>query len=117
MTTKSLLLLFAFWIVIGSSLIKINGTFHLAQLNHRTAANAAQWRVIDNYGKLPLSFEENQGQTDSNVRFVSRGAGYNLFLTADEAVLSLKKPQGGSQAADEKGNPLRARVAQIARLR
>src|SRR6266404_5944701 len=28
------------------------------------------------YGKLPLSFEANQGQTDTSVQFLSRGNGY-----------------------------------------
>src|ERR1700730_6443779 len=32
------------------------------------------------YGKLPLSFEANQGQTDKSVNFVARGGGYSLFL-------------------------------------
>ena len=47
---------------------------------NRTALNA-------NYGKLPLSFEANQGQTDPKVRFASRGKGYTLFLTDSAAVL------------------------------
>lgn len=38
------------------------------------------------YGKLPLSFEANQGQTDPQVKFLSRGNGYSLFLTPTEAV-------------------------------
>src|SRR5438128_10177087 len=42
----------------------------------------------ETYGKLPLSFEINEGQTDAQVKFFSRGAGYNLFLTSTEAVLS-----------------------------
>src|SRR6266480_298937 len=42
------------------------------------------------YGKLPLSFEENQGQTAREVRYVSRGSGYELFLTPREAVLALR---------------------------
>ena len=42
------------------------------------------------YGKLPLSFEANQGQTDHRVKFLSRGRGYALFLAGDEAVLSVK---------------------------
>jgi hypothetical protein len=46
-------------------------------------------QVIESYGKLPLSFEANQGQTDRRVKFVSRGSGYTLFLTEDSAVLSL----------------------------
>lgn len=41
------------------------------------------------YGKLPLQFEANQGQTDARVKFFSRGSGYTLFLTGDEAVFSL----------------------------
>ena len=45
--------------------------------------------VMNSYGKLPLSFEANQGQTDARVKFLSRGSGYTLFLTQDSAVLSL----------------------------
>jgi hypothetical protein len=44
------------------------------------------------YGTLPLSFEPNQGQTDTWVKFLSRGRGYTLFLTATEAVLELQRP-------------------------
>ena len=55
-------------------------------------ANPAQkMRLAENYGKLPLSFEANAGQTDARVKFLSRGRGYALFLTADGAVLSLRK--------------------------
>jgi uncharacterized repeat protein (TIGR01451 family) len=46
-------------------------------------------RLASNYGKLPISFEMNQGQTDRAVQFLARGAGYTLFLTPGEAVLSL----------------------------
>ena len=35
---------------------------------------------------LPLFFEPNQGQTAPQVKFLARGSGYGLFLTADEAV-------------------------------
>ena len=42
------------------------------------------------FGKLPLSFEKNLGQTDSRVRFLSRGGGYTLFLNSTEAVLVLR---------------------------
>jgi hypothetical protein len=45
--------------------------------------------VIESYGKVPLSFEANQGQTDRRVKFLSRGSGYTLFLTDGSAVLSL----------------------------
>ncbi len=46
--------------------------------------------ISEAYGKLPLSFEPNQGQVDEEVRFLSRGNGYTLFLTSSEAVLSLR---------------------------
>jgi len=44
------------------------------------------------YGRLPLSFEENVGQTAREVRYVSHGSGYELFLTPQEAVLGLRTP-------------------------
>jgi hypothetical protein len=56
----------------------------------------AQARLVETYGKLPLSFEANSGQTDAQVRFLSRGRGYTLFLIGDEAVLSLRPPSANS---------------------
>ena len=41
-------------------------------------------------GQLPLGFEPNQGQTDAQVKFLARGAGYGVFLTADQAILTLR---------------------------
>ena len=61
------------------------------------APQAAQPRLQESYGKLPLSFEINRGQTDPQVKFLSRGNGYSLFLTGSEAVLALKKPGARSQ--------------------
>jgi uncharacterized repeat protein (TIGR01451 family) len=40
--------------------------------------------------KAPMSFEANQGQTDKRVKFLSRGAGYTLFLTPQGAVMALQ---------------------------
>src|ERR1039457_6817284 len=45
---------------------------------------------------VPLSFEANQGQTDSQVKFLSRGDGYSLFLTSHEAVFTLRPPAGAN---------------------
>jgi len=44
------------------------------------------------YGKLPLAFEANEGQTASPVHYLARGQGYQLFLTSQEAVLTLRQP-------------------------
>ena len=42
------------------------------------------------YFTLPLSFEANEGQTNPQVKFLSRGSAYTLFLTSEEAVLQLR---------------------------
>ena len=55
------------------------------------AAKKAQ--AAQNYGKIPLSFEANQGQADKTVKFLSNGRGYSLFLTDSSAVLALTKPE------------------------
>jgi hypothetical protein len=56
------------------------------------SAVAALTPTISTYGQRPLSFEPNRGQTAPEVRFLSRGPGYQRFLTAEEAVLALYKP-------------------------
>src|SRR5829696_3910675 len=47
------------------------------------------------YGKMPLLFEENKGQTDRQAKFVSRGAGYTLYLAETEAVFQLRISDSG----------------------
>jgi hypothetical protein len=54
----------------------------------------AKARILENYGSLPLRFELNQGQTDRQVRFLSRGSGYTVFLTRREAVMAFNGPSG-----------------------
>ena len=56
-------------------------------------------RILNDYGKLPLSFEANHGQSDPRVRFLSRTGGYTLFLTGDEAVLELGGKKAGTRGA------------------
>ena len=48
--------------------------------------------VAKNYGKLPLSFEVNTGKADKAVKFLSRSEDYGLYLTGNQAVLTLRKP-------------------------
>jgi len=79
------------------------------RLNHeRSVSRATQpgadqktrARVSEAYGSLPIRFEANAGQTDAKVKFLSRGRGYNLFLTQSEAVLTLRRvnSQNGADA-------------------
>jgi hypothetical protein len=75
--------------------------------NAAGAAQDAQARrkVVDGYGKLPLAFEANGGQAPSPVKFLARGPGYEVFLSAEEAVLSL------SRSAEGGGATLRMKLA------
>jgi hypothetical protein len=68
------------------------------------AAGRASTRpdLVKSYGKLPLSFEANHGQTDAQVKFIARGAGYTLFLTPAEAVFSLQQGHAANSASPSK---------------
>jgi hypothetical protein len=54
------------------------------RLEDGTAPAVAQ-PLAQAYGQIPLSFEVNQGQTDSQVQYLAHGQGYGLFLTANPA--------------------------------
>ncbi|MBZ5549579.1 MAG: SBBP repeat-containing protein [Acidobacteriia bacterium] len=55
-------------------------------------------RKIVSTVSVPLFFEPNLGQTDPQVKFLARGSGYGLFLTANAAVLELQ-PSGHQPSA------------------
>jgi hypothetical protein len=72
---------------------------------HATAAvPEGKVTVQEAYGKLPLSFEANRGQTDPQVKFLSRGPHHMLFLTSDEAVMVFMNPEPST-----KGEPARVK--------
>ena len=79
---------------------RLLGTALLTALLPKYCALAAPARpfrpVASEAYARPLSFEANQGQTDSRVRFLSRGRGYTLFLDPGEAVLALQGSQGAA---------------------
>jgi len=58
-----------------------------AQQVPRSEVKIRPQAVTESYGKLPMSFEANRGQTDARVKFLSRGLGYTLFLTGDAAAV------------------------------
>jgi hypothetical protein len=78
-------------IALAQSSSQTNAPIAAFNVSKPAAAQASdtQAKVAANYGKLPLSFEANHGQTDPQVKFLSRTAAYSLFLTGDEAVLTL----------------------------
>jgi hypothetical protein len=53
-------------------------------------------RILARVGELPLAFEKNQGQTDSQVQYVARGSGYTAFLTASDTVLAVNSEQNSA---------------------
>jgi hypothetical protein len=55
----------------------------------------AQAKLRAGLAALPLAFEQNQGQVDPRAKYMARGNGYKLFLTASDAVLTLKSPTPG----------------------
>ncbi len=74
-------------------------------------SEAGRQRVVEAYGKLPLTFEANQGQTDGRVKFLSRGRGFTVFLTSREAVLAFSKSAGLTAQKE----PLRTRDGRASR--
>ena len=59
--------------------------------------NPAEARAA--FGRLPMSFEPNQGQSDGSVKFLARGNGYGLYLTSREAALVFGGGQKGQTSA------------------
>ena len=67
--------------------MKLPGSSVIPSFNNPAKASKG---LAASYGQLPLSFEANHGQTDSQVQFLSRSSGYTLFLTKNEAVFQLR---------------------------
>ena len=63
------------------------------------------------YGKLPLAFEANEGQTAPPVHYMARGQGYQLFLTNQEAVLTLRQPAVPRTKSTKRPSLLAAQVS------
>jgi hypothetical protein len=62
------------------------------------AQDTTRQKVEVTYGNLPLSFEPNHGQTDPQVKFLSRASHRTLWLTGNEAVLAVGRRSGISWA-------------------
>ncbi len=52
-------------------------------------SEAHKVRLVEAYGRLPLSFIANAGQVVAEVRYYARGPGYTIFLTPEEIWLVL----------------------------
>jgi hypothetical protein len=87
----------ALYVGSGTRLSQVSSSGPLGNGTSRGPAGPVATALAPAFGKVPLSFEPNLGQSDPRVRFLSRGAGYGLFFTSDETVLAL----GNGQAASD----------------
>ena len=82
---------------------------------HSENTSESRGKILENastepdYGAIPLHFEQNVGQTNDQVKFLTRGSGYSLFLTSNEAVLALTKSKPRSR--NSKSDFLRMKIA------
>ncbi len=89
----SFLLVAAFRITRNSSHRNLSTTSAAARSTSPAAPATDKSAWLQAYGKLPLSFMENQGQLAQEVRYAAHGARYDLFLTSQEAVVALRHSQ------------------------
>jgi hypothetical protein len=63
--------------------------------------NPSPWPVsaLQTFGRGQMAFEPNLGQTNPQVQFLAHGPGFQTFLTASGAVLSLAEPGQGTGPA------------------
>ncbi len=109
---KAIVLLFSFSCV----LVPLFASWHVRRQPGPTPETSpsrpqlGQKRLASILSSLPASFEPNLGQSDPGVKFLSRGPGYALFLTPQEAVLSLPSPSEKSsrQSFTANSDPSRA---------
>jgi hypothetical protein len=71
--------------------------------------------IVEMLSQMPMSFEANHGQTSSEVKYLSRGRGYTMFLTADEAVMRLEKSAGNT--ADRPGEIGKKVISDVLRMK
>ncbi len=83
-------LLFSFSAGVAAQSLQSDSNGQSKQPMGGTASPGALQAARASFVKVPLSFEENRGQTDGRVKYLSRATNYNLFLMADEAVLTLR---------------------------
>jgi hypothetical protein len=95
--SERLRLLAALALLVGVGLLAFRVALHVPLPPTHSTTPMAKANVLTAYGKLPVSFEKNQGQTDPRVKFLARGNGFALFLTDGEAVLRLRAPKSKTE--------------------
>jgi len=65
--------------------------------NQATVDESTKVKLQETYGKLPLSFIQNNGQADEKVKFYEKGSGHSTFFTKEGVYLSLVRSQDVEQ--------------------
>lgn len=107
----------AIWLAAGAALALLALFYNEGSSPPAGGDPASGVEARASYDKLPLRFEPNRGQTDPEVKFLSRGAGYGLYLTSREAVLALSKPAPPARVASGDGNHRGGPPAAVIRMR
>lgn len=102
--------------VLAFALIALSSRYHRAAhadlpssvTSHpKTISPAVRERLQASFAGLPLAFEQNQGQTDPQVKYMARANGYTLFLTSQDAVFSFHSKSSAN------ARPGRSRVPKL----
>lgn len=56
-----------------------------------SAPSSHHAEILSSYGKLPIGFEANNGQTDRSVQYLAHNGPVSVFLTSDGAVISMSR--------------------------
>ena len=76
----------------------------------RKAAPISAAHASVQYGKLPLAFEPNLGQSNGQAKYLAHGDGYSLFLASNEAVLVLGQSSKNKSGLHAQSNVLRMQL-------
>lgn len=76
-----------------------------------------QPKVAAAFAKAPISFELNEGQVNSRVKFLARAPGYTLFLTSTEMVMAPRGPSSPSPSPLGRGERFRKSDGESGRWR
>ncbi len=94
-----------------NSVQRIAAAKNLEKFEQTSASRAIQKpdpnQIEKTLGGVPVYFEENRGQQDKRVKYMTRGGGTQMFLTATEAVYVLKS----QNSIDSKATALYMRLA------
>ena len=66
--------------------------------------------ILENDFHAPISFEPNLGQTDSRVKFMARGSGYDIFLTQSDALLSFAQTKSSNDLVPNDGDLIAMKI-------